>query len=99
VVALLAGGKGTRFWPLSRAATPKQFLTLFSDRSLLRLTFERFRRTVPESDILVVTNAAHERRTREEIPELPAENLILEPSGRDTAPAAALAVRATRIPW
>lgn len=94
--ALLAGGKGTRFWPASRAANPKQFLRLFGERSLLRGTFDRFARFVPPANILVVTNPAYAERTLSELPDLPAENLVLEPSGHDTAPAAALASGAAR---
>lgn len=92
--ALLAGGKGTRFWPASRAANPKQFLKLLGDRSLLRSTFDRFRRLVPADRILVVTSPAYVARTLEELPELAPSNLIIEPSGHDTAPAAALAAQA-----
>lgn len=92
-VVLLAGGKGTRFWPASREARPKQFLRLLGDRTLLRLTFERFARIVSPDRIHVVTNGRHAARTRDELPELPEGNLLLEPSGRDTAPAASLAAR------
>ena len=94
--ALLAGGKGTRFWPASRASRPKQFLNLLGGASLLRLTFDRFARALPRERIMVVTSPGYAARTLEELPELETENLILEPSGRDTAPAAGLAVRAAR---
>lgn len=93
---LLAGGKGTRFWPASRTSHPKQFLALFGTQSLLRLTFERFAGLVPVERILVVTNPSYAARTRSELPELPPGNLLLEPSGRNTAPAAALAARVAR---
>ena len=94
IAALLAGGKGTRFWPASRAENPKQFLRLLGDRSLLREAYERFLRVLPPERILIVTGLAYAERTRQELAEMPAANLILEPSGRDTAPAAVLAVRA-----
>jgi mannose-1-phosphate guanylyltransferase len=94
IAALLAGGKGTRFWPASRAENPKQFLRLLGDRSLLREAYERFLRILPPERILIVTGTAYAERTRQELPEMPPGNLILEPSGRDTAPAAVLAVRA-----
>jgi mannose-1-phosphate guanylyltransferase len=97
VAALLAGGKGTRFWPASRAATPKQFLELLGDRSLLRGTFDRFARLLPRERILIVTSPAYAARTREALPALAPENLVLEPSARDTAPAAALAVQAAAL--
>src|SRR5438093_4721708 len=90
---LLAGGKGTRFWPASRLAHPKQFLTLFGDRSLLRLTWDRFARIVPPERILVVTGRAYTDRVRSELPGLDRWNLLVEPSGHDTAPAAGLAAR------
>lgn len=93
---LLAGGRGTRFWPASRASRPKQFLRLFDERSLLRLTYDRFARILPVERILVVTNPAYAERTALELPDLRSENLILEPSGRDTAPAAALSARVVR---
>jgi mannose-1-phosphate guanylyltransferase/mannose-6-phosphate isomerase len=95
-VILLAGGRGTRFWPVSRAAHPKQLLRLFGDKTLLRATWERFAATLPKERILVVTGPAYADATRRELPELPLENVILEPSGRDTAPAIALAMREVR---
>jgi len=92
-VILLAGGRGTRFWPVSRASHPKQLLRFFGDKTLLRGTWDRFAATVPKERILVVTGPAYADATRRELPELSAANLILEPSGRDTAPAIALAMR------
>lgn len=92
--ALLAGGRGTRFWPASREARPKQFLKLLDERTLLRATWERFAASIPPENILVVASAAHADRIRQELPELQAANLILEPCGRDTAAAAVLAARA-----
>ena len=96
LAALLAGGKGTRFWPASRAARPKQFLKLVGGRSLLRQTWERFARLLPPERILVVASPLYAEKILAEIPELDPAALVLEPSGRDTAPAAGLAVRAAQ---
>jgi len=93
---LLAGGRGTRFWPASRGAHPKQFLRLLEDRTLLRATWDRFARILPAERILVVTSPGYAEATRREIPELLSGNLVLEPSGHDTAPAIALAAREAR---
>lgn len=93
---LLAGGRGTRFWPVSRASHPKQLLRFFGDRTLLRATWDRFTAVLPAERILVVTGPTYAEATRRELPGLPAENLILEPSGRDTAPAIALAMGEVR---
>jgi mannose-1-phosphate guanylyltransferase/mannose-6-phosphate isomerase len=90
-VVLLAGGSGTRFWPLSRTRRPKQFLALASDRSLLRQTWERVTRLAPASRIWVVAPRALSRAVRRELPHLRSDRLILEPAPRDTAPAIALA--------
>lgn len=94
VPVILAGGKGERFWPLSRADRPKQFLRLLQDgRSLLQASAERL---LPVSGgwgaLYVATGAALADGVREHLPGLPAENLLVEPEGRDTAPAVAWAV-------
>jgi mannose-1-phosphate guanylyltransferase len=83
----MAGGSGTRFWPLSRAARPKQLLPLGgSDVSLLRATQQRIDRLIPPERILVVTSETLAEQTRAELPELPPENVLAEPTGRNTAP-------------
>jgi mannose-1-phosphate guanylyltransferase len=87
---IMAGGTGTRLWPVSREARPKQFQALLGDRSLLQQTFDRLRRLVPPSEIYVCTVAAYTEATREQLPELPAENLIIEPAARNTGPAIGL---------
>lgn len=97
-VVIMAGGSGTRLWPLSRKGTPKQLLKLIEGRSLLRLAFERAMRLVPADRILVVTGAAYLDRVREELPEASPANLLGEPEGRDSLnavawPAAVLAAR------
>jgi len=86
-VVILAGGSGERFWPLSTNETPKQFLKLFSDKTLLRETFERIAYKMDVSDIYVVTNVMYEEETGEELYELPRENILLEPIKKNTAPA------------
>jgi len=90
---ILAGGKGERFWPLSRRKRPKQFLSLDgSGKSLLQATAHRLLPLGGNWDKLwVVTSAIIAEVVREQLPELPAENLLIEPEGKDTAPAVAWA--------
>lgn len=84
---IMAGGSGSQFWPLSRENRPKQFIDIAGEgRSYLRSTYERFVRIVPKENILVVTLDRFQGRVRDLIPELPAENLLLEPYARNTAP-------------
>ncbi len=89
---IMAGGRGTRFWPLSRARRPKQLLALCSQKSLLRETCDRVMPLVGPERILVITNAALVADTLRELPELPATHIVGEPHGRNTAPCAALGV-------
>ena len=90
-VVILAGGSGTRFWPLSRAKRPKQFLSLAGKVSLLRATWDRARKLVPGERIWAVAPRALATAVRRELPELRRDRLVVEPSPRDTAPAIALA--------
>lgn len=90
VVVIMAGGAGTRFWPLSTEARPKQFIRLFDDRSLLQKSFDRIADLIPPQRILVLTNAAAVALVREDLPQIPPENVIGEPMRRDTAAAVAL---------
>jgi len=90
-VALLAGGSGTRFWPLSRSHRPKQLLALVGRDPLVAATWKRVRKLAPPRRIWVVTPAHLERAIRDALPGLRPENVIVEPSPRDTAPAVALA--------
>jgi len=87
---VLAGGSGERFWPLSRRATPKQFLRLFSDRSLLEETVRRLDGLIPAENILILTNQEQEAAIRKALPDHPEHNIFAEPVKRDTAPAIAL---------
>jgi len=88
---ILAGGSGERFWPLSRDDRPKPFLAFFGETSLLRATFLRVRSIVPSDRIWVVTAMAHVARVRRELPEIPADHVLGEPLGKNTAPAITLA--------
>jgi mannose-1-phosphate guanylyltransferase len=84
-VLLLAGGAGTRLWPLSTEETPKQFLPLLSDRTLLAETYERLRPLT--SDISVATSQKHAGRVRAELPEVPPARVLAEPCRRNSGPA------------
>ena len=90
-VVLLAGGSGTRFWPLSRVKRPKQFLALAGERSLLRTTWDRARRLAPPRHIWIVAPRALVAAVRRELPDARRDRIVVEPSPRDTAPAIALA--------
>ena len=83
---IMAGGEGKRFWPLSSKSTPKQFLKLVGEKSLIRQTVDRILPLIPIERIFVVTGDIYAEQTLEHIPELPKENLILEPVGKNTAP-------------
>ena len=81
----MAGGAGTRFWPLSRRARPKQLLPLLDGRSLLAATVARLRPLLAPERILVVTGTEVAEAVRAELPDLPGGNVLVEPAGRDTA--------------
>lgn len=89
---ILAGGSGTRFWPLSRNARPKQLLDLFGDGTLLETTVRRLEGLVPVENILILTNAQQVDAVREVASMLPPGNIFAEPAKRDTAPAVALGI-------
>jgi len=89
---IMAGGVGSRFWPLSRSVRPKQFLDILgTGKTLLRHTFERFTGIIPTENILVVTNADYGDMVKEQIPEIDENNILLEPLRRNTAPCIAYA--------
>ncbi|GAA6744456.1 mannose-1-phosphate guanylyltransferase [Thermus antranikianii] len=90
---ILAGGRGERFWPLSKPEKPKPFLRLLGNHSLLQATFERLRKVFPPEDIFLVVPPSLEALSREELPELPSGNVLVEPEPRDTAYAVLFALR------
>src|SRR5258708_22239594 len=89
---VLAGGSGTRFWPLSRKSTPKQLLRLFNEGTLLEETLHRLEGLLPPENILILTNEEQEDAVRELLKKHPSENIYAEPAKRDTAAAIALGV-------
>ena len=89
---ILAGGTGTRFWPMSKTSKPKQFLDVAdTGKSFIRQTFERFAQVVPQDNILIVTAERYRDLVMEELPHIKKENLLLEPYTRNTAPSVAYA--------
>ncbi len=92
LILIMAGGAGTRFWPASREEKPKQFLDILgTGKSLLRQTYERSTKLVSSDRIFIVTNVVYADRVQEELPELKAEQIFLEPSRNNTAPSIAYA--------
>ncbi|MCK4649119.1 mannose-1-phosphate guanylyltransferase [bacterium] len=87
---IIAGGRGERFWPKSRIKTPKQLLPIASKKSMLYETVKRIRPLVKSGDILIIARKGLEARIKKELPEVPLENIISEPFGRDTAAAVGL---------
>jgi mannose-1-phosphate guanylyltransferase len=88
---IMAGGIGTRFWPRSRYELPKQFLTILDNHTLIQATFDRLHKIIPRQQIFVVTTETQSQQVRTQLPLLPAENLIVEPKGKNTAPCIGLA--------
>src|SRR5260370_41973632 len=82
---IMAGGAGTRLWPLSRGNRPKQLLPVVYGKTLLQLSYERLRGVLPADRIFVCTNSAFSEAVISNLPEMPRENLLGEPTGRDTA--------------
>jgi mannose-1-phosphate guanylyltransferase len=88
---IMAGGSGTRFWPQSRRRLPKQLLRLAGERTMLQQTLDRCRSWAEPSNSWIVTNEVQATATREQLPELPDDNLLIEPAARNTAPCVGLA--------
>ncbi|HYE33413.1 MAG TPA: sugar phosphate nucleotidyltransferase [Methylomirabilota bacterium] len=89
-VIIMAGGRGERFWPVSREKTPKQLITLIGGRSFLQQAVDRVLPVVPIENILIITNSVQAPQVAKQIPKLPKGNIIAEPIGRDTCAAVAL---------
>jgi len=90
---ILAGGRGTRFWPKSRRATAKQVLRLFGDRSLIQQTVDRLRPVLPPERIWILTNGHLRDEIVHQLPEVPKRQILAEPAQRNTAPAIGLAAQ------
>lgn len=88
---IMAGGSGTRFWPKSTQEHPKQFLNLFGDLTMLQMTANRIQKLIPAERVLVVTNNRYTGLAEEQLPDLPAKNIVGEPVARNTAPCVAYA--------
>ena len=93
---IMAGGSGTRLWPVSRRSRPKQMIPLVEDRSLFQATIERLEGLFPAERILVVTVAEQAEELHRQAPDIPAENFILEPAPRGTASVIGLAATVLR---
>lgn len=90
---IMAGGVGTRFWPISRSHTPKQFLDILGvGRSLLQMTFDRFSKVVPIENIFIVSNMMYKETILQQLPGVKENQLLLEPHRRNTAPCIAYAI-------
>src|SRR5450631_2535596 len=89
-VIIMAGGRGERFWPLSREKMPKQLLTLLGKRSFLQQAMDRVLPLVPAKNIFIITNTAQVAEVRKQLPKLPKDNIVAEPVGRDTCAAVTL---------
>lgn len=88
---IMAGGRGTRFWPLSRASRPKQLLKMIGDRSMIQMTVDRLRKIKFVKGIMIIAGPDLVARIKDEIEGIPGENIIIEPSGKNTAPCIGLA--------
>src|SRR5215831_10541366 len=88
---ILAGGRGTRFWPRSRRSSAKQVLRFFGERSLIQQTVDRLKPVIPPERIWVLTNEALRRQIAAQLPEVPSKQILAEPAQRNTAPAIGLA--------
>ncbi|WP_297712695.1 mannose-1-phosphate guanylyltransferase [Clostridium sp.] len=87
---IMAGGKGTRFWPLSTEEKPKQFLNLIGEETMIQMTVNRIKPIIPIDRIFICTGKMYINLIKEQLPDLPERNIIIEPEGRNTAPCIAL---------
>lgn len=88
---IMAGGKGTRFWPKSTEEMPKQFLKLIDEKTMIQLTYDRLLKTMPAERIFVATGERYKELVKKQLESLPERNIIIEPEGRNTAPCILLA--------
>ena len=88
---VMAGGAGTRLWPLSSRDVPKHFLKLFAGKSLIELTVDKLSGHIPDDRIIILTSVNYKTLARETLPQVPSENFVYEPCVRDTASAIGLA--------
>src|SRR5687767_13054228 len=88
---IMAGGRGERFWPVSREKTPKQLIRLLGKESFLQTTVNRLLPILPARNVIVITNEAQAPEVQRQLPKLPKENIVAEPVGRDTCAAVTLA--------
>lgn len=88
---VMAGGVGSRFWPRSREKMPKQFLKIFSEKTLIQETINRVTKLVDKENIFIVTNKIHKNEIKNQLPDIPHDNIIIEPFGRNTAACIGLA--------
>ena len=93
---IMAGGKGTRFWPASRESHPKQLLPIINDEPMVTMTYNRIASHIPPERVIVVTAKSHASGIRAALPVLPPENILVEPVGRNTAPCIGLAAHYIR---
>ena len=93
---IMAGGRGERFWPMSRMNSPKQLLKIIGERTMIEETVSRLNPLIPGERIWVVTNEIHAPAIRRLLPDIPSSQIIAEPAGRNTAPCIALAAYAVR---
>src|SRR5690554_2401563 len=95
---IMAGGVGSRFWPLSRQGRPKQFLDILgTGRTLIQQTFDRFASFIPIENFLVVTSVRYRDLVKEQLPELSDDQVLLEPLRRNTAPCVAYAMNKIKL--
>lgn len=87
---IMAGGKGTRFWPLSTEEKPKQFLNLIGEQTMIQMTVNRIKPTIPLERIFICTGEMYVDLVKEQLPELSEKNIIIEPEGRNTTPCISL---------